>query len=44
MDSAEAYNEFLCKHGYDRVLTTGDHMVPAGATYEEIAKIMTTKY
>lgn len=43
VDSAEKYNEFLCGKGYDRKITTGDHMVPVGSSYEEIAEIMTTK-
>lgn len=43
VDSAEKYNEFLCGKGYDRKITTGDHTVPVGSSYEEIAEIMTTK-
>ena len=44
VSSANDYNDYLCKHGYDRKLTTGDHIIPMGATYDQIAIIMTTKY
>ena len=42
VDSATKFNAYLCSGGYDRKLTTGDHSVPAGSTYAEIAKIMTS--
>lgn len=38
------FNEFMCVHGYDRKITPGDHMVSTGSSFEEIARIMTTKY
>ena len=44
IDDASSFNAFLCMNGYDRRLTTGGHIVPVGSTYEEIARIMTTKY
>ena len=44
IDNAGAFNTYLCQNGYDRILTTGNHIVPIGATYEQIARIMATKY
>ena len=41
--SVSDFNSFLCAHGYDRKLTTGSHTIPAGASYEEIAKILMRK-
>ena len=40
IDSADDFNSYLCQNGYDKHLTTGDHNVPVGAGYEEIARIM----
>ena len=42
--SAAEFNEYLCKNGYDRKLTTGDHLIAPGMDYQQIAIIMTTKY
>ncbi len=38
--SASAFDSYLCSKGYDRRLTTGTFNIPAGATDEEIAKII----
>ncbi|MCR4891723.1 MAG: hypothetical protein K5989_06050 [Lachnospiraceae bacterium] len=40
IDSAAAFDSFLCSKGYDRRLTTGTFSIPAGATDEEIARII----
>lgn len=44
IENSADFNEFMCVHGYDRKITPGDHMVSTGSSYEEIARIMTTKY
>ena len=44
IENSADFNEFMCVHGYDRKITPGDHMVSIGSSYEEIARIMTTKY
>lgn len=41
VDSAASYNAYLCQNGYDKRLSIGVHEIPAGATKEEIAKILT---
>ncbi len=40
VESAVEYNQFLVKNGYDRRLSVGEHEIPAGATYEEMARIL----
>ncbi|MBQ9550006.1 MAG: hypothetical protein IJU87_04260 [Lachnospiraceae bacterium] len=37
---ASAFDGFLCANGYDRRLSTGDFRIPAGASDEEIARIL----
>lgn len=39
--SAEAFDTFLCQHGYDKKLRTGTYSIPADATDEQIARIVT---
>jgi outer membrane biosynthesis protein TonB len=43
VSSAKELDDYLCKHGYDRKICTGAHVIPAGASYEEIGKIITTR-
>ena len=43
VDSASKFNSFLVQNGYDKKLETGSFDIPGGMTYEEIAKILTTK-
>ena len=43
VDSAAAYDSYLCKNGYDKKICTGSHMIKKGATEEEIAKAITSK-
>ncbi|MCR5345322.1 MAG: hypothetical protein K6E46_04660 [Lachnospiraceae bacterium] len=40
IDDPAKYNEWLMAHGYDKDLQPGTFMIPKGATYEEIAKIL----
>ena len=40
VNSAVEYNQFLVRNGYDRKLRVGNHEIPAGATEEEMAKIL----
>ena len=40
VESAVEYNQFLVKNGYDRRLSVGNHEIPAGASYEEMARIL----
>lgn len=41
VSSAAAYDTYLCGHGYDKRLRPGTFQIPAGATDEQIAKIVT---
>lgn len=41
--SASSYDDFLCQHGYDKRLRTGTFRIPAGASDEEIARIVTSQ-
>ncbi|MCR5654322.1 MAG: hypothetical protein K6G07_01600 [Lachnospiraceae bacterium] len=43
IDSAAKFDAYLCEKKYDRILVTGKHTIPAGASEEEIAKILTGK-
>lgn len=43
VDSASKFNSFLMQNGYDKKLETGSFDISGGMTYEEIAKILTTK-
>ncbi len=38
VDSAIAFDGYLCAQGYDRKITPGDHTIKSGASYEEIGK------
>jgi cell division protein YceG involved in septum cleavage len=41
VSSAQSYDDYLCSNGYDKKLRTGTFTIPAGATEEQIAKIVT---
>ena len=41
--SAAEFDELLCKNGYDRKISTGKHIIPAGASFTRIAEILTGK-
>lgn len=40
VSSASAYDDFLCQNGYDKRLRTGTFRIPAGASEEQIARIV----
>lgn len=39
--SAEDFDSFMCEHGYDKRLRTGTFLIPADASDEQIARIVT---
>ena len=41
VDSATAYDKYLCQNGYDKSIRIGTFEIPADATGEEIAKMIT---
>lgn len=43
VDSADSYDSYLCRNGYDKKIRAGVYEIPAGATDEEIAKIITRR-
>lgn len=43
VSSASAYDNYLCQNGYDKRLRTGTFQIPAGASDEQIAKIVTSQ-
>lgn len=43
VSSASSYDDFLCQNGYDKRLRTGTFQIPAGASDEQIAKIVTSQ-
>lgn len=43
VDSAEEFNKFLIANDYDNLILPGVYAIPKGASYEEIAKLLTTK-
>lgn len=43
VSSQAEYDAYLCSHGYDRTIRTGVHVIPVGATEQQIAEIITTK-
>lgn len=43
VSSASSYDDFLCQNGYDKRLRTGTFQIPAGASDEQIAKIVTNQ-
>lgn len=40
VENAETFDKYLCNHDYDYKITIGKHTIPAGATYDEIARIL----
>ena len=40
VDSAVEYNQFLIENDYATRLRPGNHEIPVGATYDEMAKIL----
>lgn len=43
VEDAAAFDSYLSKGGYDKSICIGEFEIPMGATYEEIAKIITKK-
>ena len=43
IDDADAFNKFLIQKDYDNLILQGVYDIPKGATYEEIAALLTTK-
>lgn len=43
VDDKNAFNEFIINSDYDNLIQTGDFVIPKGSSYEDIAKILTTK-
>ncbi len=41
VDSATAYDKYLCQNGYDKKIRVGTYEIPVNATGEEIAKMIT---
>ena len=41
VDSAASFDTFLCENGYDKKLRTGTFQIPADASGEQIARIVT---
>ena len=41
VDNATAYDKYLCQNGYDKSIRIGNFEIPADATGEEIAKLIT---
>ncbi len=40
---AKEFNKYLISKGYDRQIIKGEYVIEKGATYEEIARMITTK-
>lgn len=43
IEDAAAFDRFLCRNGYDKRITTGNHNIPMGADEQTIAQIITSK-
>ena len=43
VDDAKAFNDYLVQKDYDNAILPGVYEIPKGATYEEIAVLLTTK-
>ena len=41
VSSAEVYDKFLCQNGYDKKIRTGTYIIPADASDEQMARIIT---
>jgi len=40
---AHEYDKYLMANGYDKKIRTGEHIIPAGATWEEMARILSNR-
>ena len=41
VEDAADFDRYLCENGYDKKLVTGNHVIPLGSSYEEIARLLT---
>ncbi|MBQ7925082.1 MAG: hypothetical protein IJ335_02185 [Lachnospiraceae bacterium] len=41
VESAKDFDKYLCENGYDKRISVGTFEIPVGASYEEMAKIIT---
>lgn len=41
VESAKDFDKYLCENGYDKRISVGTFEIPGGASYEEMAKIIT---
>ena len=41
VENAQDFDRYLCENGYDKKISVGYHEIPVGASYEEIAEILT---
>lgn len=44
IESIESFNRYMSSNAYNRKVRTGEKVIQAGSTYEEIARILLTKY
>lgn len=44
VDDVDAYDEYLCDNGYDNAIRVGQVQIPAGSSYEEIARLLTSRH
>lgn len=42
VDDPYEYDRYLMQNGYDKRISAGEHMIPMGADWQEIAKILTS--
>lgn len=40
VDDPYAYDKYLMQNGYDRKIGAGEHLIPAGSSWQEIAQIL----
>jgi len=43
IDNVEVFDNYLCKNGYDRHITTGNHIIKKDSNYKDIAENLTKK-
>ena len=43
IESAEDFDKYLCRNGYDKKIQTGNYEIAVNATQEEIARMITTR-
>lgn len=43
VQDAAAYDQYLCRNGYDKIISVGTYEIPVGSSDQEIAQIITGK-